>query len=113
MLRAALNIQWQSHTTNEELYGKMPKIIQPIRQQRMRFVGHSFRSKEELAGNVLLWQPKHGKQSAVRLKKTYIDQLSSDTGCSYQELLAAMGDRDEWRRHAMANRASSTYDDDV
>ena len=108
MLCAALNIPWQSHTTNEKLYEKMPRITQSIRQQRMRFVGHSFRSKEELAGDVLLWQPKHGKQSAGRPKKTYIDQLISDTGCSYQELPAAMGDRDEWRKRVMANRASST-----
>ena len=64
--------------------------------------------KEELAGDVLLWQPKHGKQSAGRPKKTYIDQLISDTGCSYQELPAAMGDRDEWGKRVMANRASST-----
>ena len=108
MLRAALNIPWQSHTTNEELYEKMPRITQSIRQQRMRFVGHSFRSKEELAGDVLLWQPKHGKQSTGRPKKSYIDQLISDTGCSYQELPTAMGDRDEWRKRVMANRASST-----
>ena len=63
---------------------------------------------KELAGDVLLWQPKHGKQSAGRPKKTYIDQLISDTGCSYQELPAAMGDRDEWRKRVMVNRASST-----
>ena len=37
---------------------------------KMRFVGHSFRSKEELAGDVLLWQPKHGKQSTGRPKKS-------------------------------------------
>ena len=59
MLRVSLNIPSQSHTTNEELYGKMPKITQSIRQQRMRSVGHSFRSKEEVAGDALLWQLKH------------------------------------------------------
>ena len=62
MLRAALDISCQSHTTNEELNGKMSKITQSIRQQRMRFVGHSFRSEEELSGDVLLWQPKYGME---------------------------------------------------
>ena len=40
----------------------MSKITQSIRQQKMRFVGHSFRSEEELSGDVLLWQPKYGME---------------------------------------------------
>ena len=59
----------------------------------MRFAGHCWRSKEELAGDVLLWKPTHGHQPRGRPKKTYIDQLMDDTGCRLEELPIAMEDR--------------------
>ena len=46
MLRVALNKSWRDHLTNKELYGNIPNISSSIRQQRMRFDGHSWRSKE-------------------------------------------------------------------
>ena len=48
MLRVALNKSWRDHPTNKELYENIPKISSSIRQQRMRFAGHCWRSKEEL-----------------------------------------------------------------
>ena len=75
MLRAALNKSWKDHPTNKELYGNIPPISKSIQQQRMRFAGHCWRSKEELVGDVLLWKPSHGKQSAGHPKKTYIDDI--------------------------------------
>ena len=44
----------------------------------MRFAGHCWRSKNELASDLLFWYPNHGKRSRGRLAKTYIDQLSSE-----------------------------------
>ena len=61
MLRAALNKSWKDCLTNKELYGKIPRISNSIKQQRMRFAGHCLRSKEELAGDALLWTPMHGR----------------------------------------------------
>nr|XP_058968139.1 uncharacterized protein LOC131794630 [Pocillopora verrucosa] len=60
MLRTALNRSWKDHPTNVELYGHIPPISKSLQQQRMRFAGHCWRSKEELAGDVLLWKPTHG-----------------------------------------------------
>ena len=107
MLRAALNKSWREHPTNKELYGKIPPISKSIRQQRLRFAGHCWRSKE-LVGDVLLWRPSHGKQRPGRPKKTFIDQLMDDTGCQYDELPTAMSDREGWKKRVMDSRASST-----
>ena len=44
MARAALNKIWQDHTSNNELYGNIPKITITIRELGMRFSGHCWRS---------------------------------------------------------------------
>ena len=100
MLRNALNRSWRDHPTNIELYGHIRPIIKLLQQQRMRFAGHCWRSKEELAGDVLLWRPTHGHQLRECPKKTYIDQLMDNTGCRIEELPIAMEYREKWREHA-------------
>ena len=75
----------------------------------MRFTGHCWRSKNELASDLLLWYPNHGKKSRGRPINTYFDQLSSDTGCEREELSNAMQDRNCWREQVMKCRASSTW----
>ena len=107
MLRAALNIPWQIHPTKKQLYGHLPPITVSIRERRLRFVGHCWRSKEEVVSKVLLWKPKHGTTSSGRPTRTYIDQLADDTGCLPEELATAMLDRDGWKKRVL-NRASST-----
>jgi hypothetical protein len=69
MLRAALNISWKEHKTNTELYKGIPPITQTIKMQRMRLAGHVWRNKNELASDVLLWQPTHGKQYPWHCRK--------------------------------------------
>ena len=69
MLRTALNRSWKDHPTNEELYGHIPPISKLLQQHRMRFAGHCWRSKEEPAGDVVLWKPTHGHQPRGRPKK--------------------------------------------
>ena len=90
MLRTALNKTWKQHLTNKELYGKIHKITNYIRLQRLRFAGHSWRSKNELIGHVLLCQPLNGNIS--RVPKTYIDKLMEDTGCTHDDLSTAMNE---------------------
>ena len=107
MLRAALNVSWKEHKTNAELYDGIPPITETIRMQRMRFAGHVWRNKNELASDTLLWQPTHGKQNPGRPKRTFIDQLTDDTGCKAQELKTAMDDKLEWRKRVTQCRASS------
>lgn len=45
--------------------------------------------QEELARDVL-WKPNNGRQTLVRQKKIYFDQLMDDTGCRIEQLLNAM-----------------------
>ena len=55
MLRAALNISWSNVSmSNKDLYGKIPKITDTIREQRLRFSGHCWRSINEVVSDVLL-----------------------------------------------------------
>ena len=73
----------------------------------MKFAGHCWRSKEELASDVLLWTPLHGKSRVGRPAITYVDQLMRDTGCTIDELPTAMQDRDGWKKRVMAIRENS------
>ena len=97
LLRAALNISWREHKTNIELYGKLKPITSTLRERRLRFIGHSWRSKDEVVHKLLLWDPKHGKRTSGRPKFTYIDQLVQDTGIGKEDLPTVMEDRNVWR----------------
>ena len=44
MLRTAINKIWKQNLTNKELYGKIYKIKNSIREQCLRFAGHCWRS---------------------------------------------------------------------
>lgn len=58
MLRAALNVSWQDHITNEELYSHLPKLSRKIGERRMR-IARFIRLKEEEVSKLVLWQPQH------------------------------------------------------
>ena len=97
MLRAALNISWEDHPTKQFLCGPLPPVTTKIRERRMRFAGHCFRSKHELVSDVLLWELKHGKRSFGAPAQTYVKQLVNDAGQLLQDLPNAMEDRNYWR----------------
>ena len=105
MLRAALNVSWADRLTNKELFGTSTSTI---RQQRMRFAGHFWRNKDELASDVLLWKPAHGIRSRGPPCKTFIDQQAEDAGCFKEDLPTAMAERDQWKIRVNTSRASST-----
>ena len=109
MLRAVTNTSWRDHLTNEQLYGDIQKISKSIRMQRLRFTGHCWRSKDEVASDLVLWQPQHGNRSRGSPAKTYIDQLRDDTDLlTTDEIKTAMNDREEWKKYVMDYRANST-----
>ena len=108
MLRAALNKSWIDHLSNAELYGNIPRVTATIRQQRLGFAGHCWRSKNELSSEVLLWEQSHRKRSRGRPRKTYVDQLIADTASTYEDLANLMDDRDRWKQLINESRASST-----
>ena len=108
MLRAILNRSWRQHPTRHKLYGYLPLIMKNIQVRRTRHAGHSWRSKDELISDLLLWTPAYGQAKAGRLAQTYTQQLCEDTGCSHEDLLEAMNDREKWRQRVRDIRASGT-----
>ena len=107
MLRAILNKSWRHHPTRHQLYGHLPPITKTIHVRRTRHAGHSWRSRDELIRDVLLWTPTHGRAKAGRPARTYIQQLCEDTGCCPEDLPRAMNDGEEWRERVRDIRATS------
>ena len=95
MLRAILNKSWRQHPTKQQLFGHLPPIMKTIKIRRTRPAEHCWRSWDELISDVLLLTPSHGQAKAGRPARTYIQQLYVDTGCSPEDLLEAMNDREE------------------
>ena len=107
MLRAILNKSWQQHPTKHQLYGHQPPITKTIQARWTRHAGHCRRSRDELISNVLLWTPAYGRAKAGRPARIFIQQLCEDTGCSPEDLLEAMNDREKWQERVKDIRASS------
>ena len=108
MLRAILNKSWWQHPTRNQLYGHLPPIKRTIQVRRTRHAGHSWRSKDELVSDVLLWTLTYGRAKVGQPARTYIRQLCEDTGCSPEDLPEAMNDREKWRERVRDIRAGGT-----
>ena len=81
--------------TNEQLYGNLPPVTSKIAARRLRFAGHCTRHPEEIASQLVLWEPLHGHVSRRRKPVDYIDLIKRDTGIELTEHLQhAMNDRD-------------------
>ena len=102
----ASNIE-QVKETKQQLYGHLPPIRKTIKIRRARHAGHSWRSRDELMSDVLLWTPSHGWAKAGHLVWTYIQQLNADTRCSPEDLLKAMDNSEVWRERVRNIRADS------
>ena len=107
-LRAILNKSWRQYPTRHQLYCHLLPITKTIQVRRTRHVGHSWRSRDELISNVLLWTPTYGRAKAGRPARTYIQQLCEYTGCSPEYLPEAMNDREKWREKVRDIRACVT-----
>ena len=57
MLRTTLNVHWQQHMKNRELYGSFSRVRETFRARRLRLAGHCARHNEETASKVLLGNP--------------------------------------------------------
>ena len=108
MLRAILNKSWRKHSTKHQLPGHLPPITKTIQVRQTRHAGHCWRSGDELISDVLLWTPTYSRAKAGRPARTYIQQLCEDTGCSPEDLLEAMNDREKWRERVRNIRAGGT-----
>ena len=109
MLRTALNVSWEDHMRNTDLYGYLPRLSGTIRQRQMRVAGQCVRHPELKANEMILWEPTHGKKSRGRPHATFIDTLKRDTGLnSTTEIKTLMRDRDEWRAAIWRSRVGVT-----
>ena len=103
MLRKALNEHGTSHTTNEQLYGKLPAVCDRIAARRLQIAGHCHRHPELNTQKLVLWEPSHGQRGRGRPKTSFIDTLKRDTGAAnVGELASLMGDRDLWKSRVSA-----------
>ena len=107
ILRAILNKSWRQHPTKQQLYGHRPPVTKTIKIRRTRYAGHSWRSRDKLISDILLWTPSHGRAKAGRPAQTYIQQLCADTVCSPKDLPKAMDDREVWRERVRNIRGDS------
>ena len=105
MLWEILNKTWRQHPTKQHLYGQLPRTTKTIRIRRTRHAGHCWSSRDKLLSDVLSWTPSHGSAKAGRPARTYIQQLCADTGCSPEDLLEVMDDREGRRERVRDIRA--------
>ena len=52
MLRMVLNVSWEDHVKNVDLYGALPRVTDKIRARRMGLTGHCVHDKYNLLINV-------------------------------------------------------------
>ena len=106
MLRMVLNVSWRSHTTNNDLYGELPKLTEKIAERRMRLAGHCIRHQEEVTSNLVMWQPTHGTVKRGRPALTYVDMLRKDTGLhATSEIRSIMLEKNIWRGYVSLVRS--------
>ena len=108
MLWAILNKSWRQHPIKQQLYGHLPPITKNIKVRRTSHAGHSWRSKDELISDVLLWTPTYGRAKTRRPAGTYIQQLCEDTGYSPEDLPERINNREKWRERVRDIRTSGT-----
>ena len=97
MLWAVLNKSCRQRRTKQQLYGHLPPILKTIQVRRTRHAGHCWKSKDELISDALKWNSSHGQTKIGRPDWTYQQQFCTDTGCSIEDVLGAMDDRDGWQ----------------
>ena len=108
-----LNKSWRQHPTKQQLYSHLPTITKTIKVIRTRHAGHCLRSRDELISDVLLWTPSPGRAKAGRPARTYIQQLSEDTGCSPEDLPEAINDRSDERGSGISVQETRQDNDDL
>ena len=91
-----------------KLVVRLPRFSTTIRKRRHRFSVHCWRSKNEVASDLVLWEPKHGKRSVGGQARTFVDLQEVDIGLPRDSLPVAMDDRVGWSKRAMWSRLRST-----
>ena len=75
LLRYALGIRWQDRVKNEDLYGTLPKISIRLRERRLTFAGHCWRSPQSApqpVSDLLFWSVPNGVHKKVISKPMFM-----------------------------------------
>ena len=75
----ALDISWHAKISNIDLYQKMQPVSQIIRESILKLSGHLVRHDNELAHNLMLWEPTRGRGNRGRQPVRYTDVPKQDT----------------------------------
>ena len=97
-------------TQNSNCMATCLPISQTILQVKwIGHAGHCLAGEDKLISNIFSWVPTHRCTSDGQSTRTYIHQLCEDTGCSLEDLLRAMDDRDRWWERVRELHAISTW----
>ena len=97
------NIPWKSSCTATYL-----PSLKPLKSDKQDMRGNCWKSKDKHISNVFLRTPSHGQAGVRRPARTYLHQLSTDTGCSLEDLPNGMDDRDKWQGRVREIHTSNT-----
>ena len=111
LLGAILKNSWRQHPTKQRQYGHLPPIMKTIKVRRTRHAGHCWRCRNDLIIDEVLWTPSHERANAARPVRTYIQLLCADKGCSPEELLESMDNREGWRGWPRISVLKAHHDD--
>jgi hypothetical protein len=81
LLRYALNVKWTEKKTNKQVYGNLLPVSVRLKERRMIFAGHCWRSNEtakQPISKLLWWSVPKGINS--KSPTTYIQMLLEDAG---------------------------------
>ena len=88
MLRVVFNKSWRQHPTKQQLFRYLPPIRKTI--QVREHAGHYWRSRDDIQQ----WVPSHGQAKPGQPARTYTQLLCTNTGCSLEDPLGALNDRE-------------------
>jgi len=98
LLRKALDISWQQHMTNEELYGQIPSAMHQLGEWRLSFTGHCCQCEDQPVKHLVLWEGIAERMLRGQANRmTYIKQLLHYSCCEMaNELQQKIINRAEW-----------------
>ena len=94
---AVSNIEQVLEATPHETAAVQPPPTHHKQLSKLDNAGHCCKNGDKLISDIFLWTPSHGRAKAGQPARTYIQQLCANTGCSLEDLLGAMDDRDGWQ----------------
>ena len=104
LLRYALDVKWDTYTSNDKLYGKLPsRVSSRLLEKQLIFAGHCVRSDPPVS-DLVFWD--HTKMARCKCapgagsRENSAKLLLKKAG--NQELTKLMKDRDEWRLRVRA-----------